>query len=150
METTKEMENNPKLQPSLTINNSNADIFGVNIDDPRVNRTIYDSRGKYFDTFEFNAQFDKYIDQQSKKRLLNNELKTHDLNSIGNKKINMYNIPIGQILINTQIFWFKIFDNIKNRNYIFKNCDYNDFFYAGITLIAVVLLYIILYFVFRG
>ena len=150
METTNEIENNPKLQPSLVINNSNADIFGVSINDPRVNRSMYDSRGKYFDTFKFNAEFDKYVEQQSKQRLLNNELKTHDLNSIENKKINMYNTPIGQILINTQIFWFKIFENIKNRDNIFKNCDYDDFFYAGITLIAVVLLYIISYFVFKG
>ena len=52
METDDEMENNPPLQPSLTELNSNADIFGVVINDPRVDRTMYDSRGKYFDTFK--------------------------------------------------------------------------------------------------
>jgi hypothetical protein len=140
---------NPPLQPSLTINNSNADIFGVNIDDPRVDRSIYDSRGKYFDTFKFNEEFDKYIDQQSKKRLLHNDLKTHDLNSIENTTVDIYNTPINKILINIQVFWFKIFDNIKKGNNIFNNCDYNDFLYAGLTFIIVVLLYIILSFIFN-
>ena len=149
METNKESITNPPLQPSLSsINNSNADIFGVVIDDPRVDRSIYDSRGKYFDTFKFNAEFNKYIDQQSKKRELNNELKTHDLNTIDNKKTDIYHTPIRKILINTQVFWFKIFDNIKNGNNIFKDCDYNDFLYAGITFVAVVLIYIILSFIF--
>ena len=148
METTDEIENNPPLQPSLTENNSNADIFGVVINDPRIDRTMYDSRGKYFDTFKFNAEFDKYIEEQEKKRLLNNELKTHDLNTIENERVDIYNTPIKQILINTQTFWFNIFDNIINGENIFKNCDYGDFFYAGITFIAVVLIYIILSFMF--
>ena len=143
-----EMENNPYLQPSLTEDNNNADIFGVVINDPRIDRSLYDSRGKYFDTFKFNSEFDKYIENQDKKRLLNNELKTHDLNTIENKKIDIYNTPIHQILINTQNFWFTIFDNIKNGENLFKNCDYGDFFYAGITFITVVLFYIILSFIF--
>ena len=148
METDDEIENNPPLQPSLTELNSNADIFGVVINDPRVDRTMYDSRGKYFDTFKFNAKFDEYIEQQEKKRLLNNELKTHDLNTIENKRIDIYDTPIHQILINTQMFWFNIFDNIKNGENIFKNLNYGDFFYAGITFIAIVLIYIILSFIF--
>jgi hypothetical protein len=149
METQKEIETNPPLQPSLSsIDNSNADIFGVVINDPRVDRSMYDSRGKYFDTFKFNAEFNKYIDEQSKERLLNNELKTHDLNVIENTKSDIYNTPISQILINTQNFWFKIFDNIKNGNNIFKDCDYNDFLYTGITFIVVVLIYIVLFFIF--
>ena len=108
----------------------------------------YGSRGKYFDTFKFNAEFDKYIEEQEKKRLLNNELKTHDLNTIENERVDIYNTPIKQILINIQTFWFNIFDNIINGENLFKNCDYGDFFYAGITFIAVVLIYIILSFIF--
>ena len=149
METNEETLTNPPLQPSLSsIDNSNADIFGVVINDPRLDRSIYDSRGKYFDTFKFNAEFDKYVEEQSKKRSLKNELKTHDLNEIQNKKTDIYHTPINQILINIQTFWFKIYDNIKNGNNIFKNCDYNDFLYAGLTFIAVVLIYIILFFLF--
>ena len=153
METTNEMLSNPPLQPDLTKNDknvkNNADIFGIKIDDPRVNRSMYDSRGKYFDSFKFNAGFDEYINQQTKKNLLNNELKTHDLNNIENQKVNVYNLPLKQILINIQTFWFKIYDNIQNGNNLFYNCDYNDFLYVGITLIVVVLLYIILFFIFE-
>ena len=66
------------------------------------------------------------------------------MNTIENERVDIYNTPIKQILINIQTFWFNIFDNIINGENLFKNCDYGDFFYAGITFIAVVLIYIIL------
>ena len=46
---------------------------------------MYDNRGKYFDAYLFNKEFDEYIQKQDKKRLYEQELKTTDLNNIVNK-----------------------------------------------------------------
>ena len=130
------------LQPLLTENNSNSDIYGVNINSKPMDRTMYDNRGKYFDTFKFNQEFDNYIIENEKNRLKHQSLLLHDLNTISNVVDEPYRLSLKQILNNTQSMWFDLIDSG------FKNFTYNYLFYMALTFITIALIYIMLYFIF--
>jgi len=105
--------------------------------------TMYDNKGKYFDLYDFNKNFDSYIEQQQKERLLNEKLKLTDLSTIESIKISPYQLPIDKIMINIKDTWFEIYDNLlKNKN-PFSNFNEDKFFYIGISLIIIALIYII-------
>lgn len=112
------------------------------------NRSMYDNRGKYFDTYQFNKNFDEYIEKQNKKRLKNEELQNHDLNKIDSIKLRPYNLSFSRILKNIQSMWFRYYDNIINGKNIFFGSSYNDLFYLSMTFITIFLIYIILYLIF--
>jgi hypothetical protein len=110
--------------------------------------TMYDNRGKYFDLYNFNKNFDNYIRQQQKQRLLNEKLKLTDLSTIDSIKIKPYQLPLDKILINTKDTWFELYDGLTKGINPLDNFNENKFFYVGITLITFALLYVMFWAVF--
>jgi hypothetical protein len=118
----------------------------------KENESMYDNRGKYFDAFLFNKKFDEYIEQKNKERLLKEKVKLYDLNKAENIKVNPYDLPLNKLLINTKTTWFDMYDNLISGRKIINSNDpeqLDSFFYIGITLIAVAILYIILTYIFN-
>jgi hypothetical protein len=111
--------------------------------------SMYDNRGKYFDLYDFNKDFDNYIRNQQKQRLLNEKLKLTDLSTINSIKIKPYQLPLDKLLINTKNTWFDLYDNIIKGDNPLDNFDEDKIFYVGITLIIFALLYIMLYLFFE-
>ena len=105
-------------------------------------KNMYNNRGKYFDSAQFNKAFDVYIEEQTKDRLLNQKVKLDDLNRIENIKIPPTQLPLKNLFINLKNTWVNLF-NGKN---ILKDTD--DSFYFGLTFIIVALLYLIISFIF--
>jgi hypothetical protein len=116
------------------------------------NQSMYDNKGKYFDQYLFNKKFDDYIEQKNKERLIKEKVKLNDLNQIENIKIEPYQLPLNKLLINIKDTWFNMYDNFINKREIINSDDQsqNDsFFYIGVTLIAIVLLYVTLCYIFN-
>jgi hypothetical protein len=109
---------------------------------------MYNNRGKYFDSAKFNKAFDVYIEEQTKDRLLNQKVKLDDLNKVENIKIQPYQLPLNDILINTKNTWLEIKNNVSEGKNIFDNFNYESTFYVAITFIIIALLYIVIYFLF--
>ena len=137
-------DNNNNNNNNMNDNNMNDNNMNDNNDNVN-NRTLFDNRGRYFDTYKFNKNFDEYIEQTNKQNLINQELKTYDLNKIENITINPYNLTFAEILTNIQSMWFRFYDNLTSGNNILKNSNFNDLFYLAISFISIFLLYIILY-----
>ena len=118
----------------------------------KENLSMYDNRGKYFDAFLFNKKFDEYIEQKNKERLLKEKVKLYDLNKVENIKVNPYDLPLNKLLINTKTTWFDMYDNLVSGRKIINPDDpdqLDSFFYIGITLIVVAILYIMLSYIFN-
>ena len=128
-------------------NNIDYDDYTLdsNVDGVTSNRSVFDNRGRFFDPYKFNKEFEKYIEEQKKKRLKEQELKTYDLNKIDNMIIKPYNLPFKNILLNTQSMWFRFFDNMINGVYIFENSTFDDIFYIALSFITIFLIYVIIY-----
>lgn len=115
------------------------------------NESMYDNRGKYFDSYLFNKKFDEYIEKKNKEKLLKEKVKLYDLNKVENIKVNPYDLPLNKILINTKTTWFDMYDNLVSGRKIINPDDpeqLDSFFYIGITLIVVAILYIMLTYIF--
>lgn len=112
------------------------------------NDTMYNNNGKYFDPYLFNRKFEEYIEQETKERLLSDDIKTNDLEKIENTKIDPYELPLNKIIINTKTMWFNLFDNVINLKSPLDNFTNDDIFYLSISLIIMSLLYIFLYMLF--
>jgi hypothetical protein len=115
------------------------------------NVSMYDNRGKYFDPYLFNQKFDEYIEKKNKERLLKEKVKLNELNEVENIRINPYDLPLNQLLINLKDTWFDMYDNAISGRKIINPEDPNQtdsFFYIGVTLIVVALLYIVLSYIF--
>ncbi len=115
------------------------------------NVSMYDNRGKYFDPYLFNQKFDEYIEKKNKERLLKEKVKLNELNNVENLRVNPYDLPLNQLLINLKDTWFDMYDNAVAGRKIINPEDPNQidsFFYIGVTLIVVALLYIILSYIF--
>jgi hypothetical protein len=115
----------------------------------KTNISMYDNRGKYFDSYLFNRKFDEYIKQKTQERKLKEQVQLYDLDRIDNISIQPYQLPIDKLLINLKNVWFELFDNLierKNPSYLFTT---NNFFYFGITLIVIFILYIMLSYIFN-
>lgn len=111
--------------------------------------SMYDNRGKYFDLYDFNKDFDDYIRQQQKQRLLNEKLKLTDLSTIDSIKIKPYQLPLDKMLINAKDTWFELYDSAVEGENPLKNFNQDKFFYVGITLIVFTLLYLMIVFFFE-
>jgi hypothetical protein len=111
--------------------------------------SMYDNRGKFFDLYDFNKDFDAYIRQQQKQRLLNEKLKLTDLSTIDSLKIKPYELPIDKMLINVKDTWFEMYDKVMEGENPLNNVDDDQFFYVGLTLIVVSLMYVMLWFFFE-
>ena len=112
------------------------------------NISMYDNRGKYFDQYLFNKKFDEYVEQKNKERLLKEKVRLYDLNKVENIEIQPYDLPLNKILINTKNTWFNMYDDVLNKKNPIKSLDFKSFFYIGITLIIVVILYVLLSYIF--
>jgi len=113
------------------------------------NISMYDNRGKYFDQYLFNAKFDEYIDEKNKERLLKEKVKLYDLNKVENIEIQPYDLPLNKILINTKDTWFNMYDDVSNGKNPTKNLNFKSYFYIGVTLIVITILYIFLSYIFN-
>lgn len=114
----------------------------------KTNMSMYDNRGKYFDSYLFNKKFDEYIQQVNKQRLLKEKVQLYDLDRVSNIQIAPYQLPIDKLLINLKNVWFDFFDNIINFKNPLNNFNTTNLFYYGITLITIYLLIIMLSFIF--
>ena len=111
--------------------------------------SMYDNRGKFFDLYDFNKDFDAYIRQQQKQRLLNEKLKLTDLSTIDSIKIKPYQLPIDKMLINVKDTWFEMYDKVMEGENPLNTINDDQFFYVGVTLIVVSLMYVMLWFFFE-
>jgi hypothetical protein len=109
---------------------------------------MYDNRGKYFDAYLFNKEFDEYIQKQDKKRLYEQELKTTDLNNVVNKVPKPYELSLKNILFNIKDTWIIIISKFKSKEYNFNRLNIDSIFYIGLSFIIITLLYILIYFIF--
>ena len=109
-------------------------------------KNMYNNRGKYFDSAQFNKAFDVYIEEQTKDRLLNQKVKLDDLNRIENIKIPPTQLPLKDLFVNIKRAWSNLFNNLFRGKNVFDNTD--DSFYFGLTFIIVALLYLIITFIF--
>jgi len=111
--------------------------------------SMYDNRGKFFDLYDFNKDFDAYIRQQQKQRLLNEKLKLTDLSTIDSIKVKPYELPIDKMLINVKDTWFEMYDKVMEGENPLNTINDEQFFYVGVTLIVVSLMYVMLWFFFE-
>lgn len=113
------------------------------------NISMYDNRGKYFDSYLFNQKFDEYIEKKTTERKLKEQVQLYDLDSIENIQVQPYQLPIDKLLINFKNIWFGLFDDIiqgKNPTDLFTT---SNFFYFGITFIVIFIIYIMLSYIFE-
>lgn len=113
------------------------------------NITMYDNRGKYFDTYLFNQKFDEYIEKKTAERKLKEQVQLYDLDTIENIQVLPYQLPLDKLLINLKNVWFELFDNLTNKKNINELFTINNFFYFGITFIIIFILYIMLSYIFE-
>lgn len=130
------------------MDNTETDIYNVSSGGITSDRTMFDNRGRFFDPYQFNKEFEKYIDDSKKRRLKEQKLKTYDLEKIENARIRPYNMSFSKIIKNIQSMWFRYYDNIRNGKKIFEGASYDDLFYLSITFITVYILYIMIYLIF--
>ena len=130
------------------MDNTETDIYNVSSGGITSDRTMFDNRGRFFDPYQFNKEFEKYIDDSKKRRLKEQKLRTHDLEKIENTRIRPYNMSFSKIIKNIQSMWFRYYDNIRNGKKIFEGASYDDLFYLSITFITVYILYIMIYLIF--
>ena len=130
------------------MDNTVTDIYNVSSGGITSDRTMFDNRGRFFDPYQFNKEFEKYIDDSKKRRLKEQKLRTHDLEKIENTRIRPYNMSFSKIVKNIQSMWFRYYDNIRNGKNIFEGATYDDLFYLSITFITVYILYIMIYLIF--
>jgi len=115
----------------------------------KTNISMYDNRGKYFDTYLFNQKFDQYIKNKNDERLLKQKVQLYDLDRVENIQIAPYQLPLDKLLINLKNVWFELFDNIIQSSNPLDNFTTNNLFYYGISLIIIFLLYIMLSYIFE-
>jgi len=115
----------------------------------KTNMSMYDNRGKYFDSYLFNKKFDQYIEQQNSERLLKQKVQLYDLDNISNIEISPYQLPLNKLLINLKNVWFNLFDSIMYRTNVLDNFTTNNLFYFGISFIVIYILFIILTYIFE-
>jgi hypothetical protein len=114
----------------------------------KTNMSMYDNRGKYFDSYLFNQKFDEYIKKINQERLIKEKVQLYDLDRISNIQIAPYQLPIDKLLINLKNVWFDFFDKLINFKNPFDNFNTTNFFYFGITFITIYVLIIMLSLIF--
>jgi hypothetical protein len=114
----------------------------------KTNVSMYDNRGKYFDSYLFNQKFDSYIEQKTNERKLKEQVQLYDLDNIDNIQIQPYELPLNKLLINFKNVWFELFDDLMNGTNPSNLFTTSNFFYFGITFVVIFLLYIMLSYIF--
>lgn len=114
----------------------------------KTNKSMYDNRGKYFDTYLFNQKFDQYIKEKNDERLLKEKVQLYDLDRVENIQIQPYDLPLNKLLINFKNVWFSFFDKLIQLKNPLDKITTNDMFYYGITFIVIFILYIMLSYIF--
>jgi len=112
------------------------------------NMSMYDNRGKYFDSYLFNQKFDEYIKQKTTERKLKEQVQLYDLDNIENIQVQPYELPINKLLINFKNIWFELFDNLMKKHIPSNLFTTTNFFYFGITFVVIFLLYVLLSYIF--
>lgn len=115
----------------------------------KTNKSMYDNRGKYFDSYLFNQKFDSYIKEQTEERKIKEKVQTYDLDSIDNIQVQPYQLPLNKLLINFKNIWFKLFDDVIDGKNPTNLLTTSNFFYFGITFIVIFILYIMLSYIFE-
>jgi len=115
----------------------------------KTNESMYDNRGKYFDTYLFNQKFDEYIKKKTENRKLKEQVQLYDLDNIDNIQVQPYELPLNKLLINFKNVWFQLFDDLMNGKNPSEMFTTINFFYFGITFIVIFLLYIMLSYIFE-
>lgn len=115
----------------------------------KTNKSMYDNRGKYFDSYLFNQKFDEYIKQKTAERKLKEQVQLYDLDSIDNIQVQPYQLPLNKLLINFKNIWFKLFDDLLNGKNPSDLFVVDNFFYFGMSCIVFFLLYIMLAYIFE-
>ena len=130
------------------MDNTETDIYDVSSGGITSDRTMFDNREKFFDPYQFNKEFEKYIDDSKKRRLKEQKLRSYDLDKLENTRIRPYNMSFSKIIKNIQSMWFRYYDNIRNGKNILEGASYDDLFFLSITFITVYILYIMIYLIF--
>lgn len=134
------------------------------------NISMYDNRGKYFDSYLFNQKFDQYIAEKTAERKLKEQVQLYDLDMVDNIQVQPYQLPLDKLLINFKNVWSQLFDELGKKK-IFSNpinltgltnptnlmdlfdlssiLKVENFFYYGITFIVIFILYIMLSYIFE-
>ena len=98
--------------------------------------------GSIWDPAAFNKQFDTYIEENKKNRLLQQKAKLHDVNEIVNKEPEPFELPINLFIKQLLDTWNKFVSNIIKLDFSVYNS--NDFLNLGVTLIAFAILILLL------
>lgn len=114
----------------------------------KTNMSMYDNRGKYFDTYLFNQKFDEYIREKDGERLLKEKVRLYDLDRVENIQIQPYELPLTKLLINFKNVWFEFFDSVINKKNPLDQITTDNMFYFGTTLVVIFILYIMLSYIF--
>jgi len=141
--------NNTLSLKSLSPTSKNDPISSLTQNYLSGTNSMYDNVGKYFDQNLFNKKFDQYIEKKNKERLTDQEVKTHDLTKNENLVIAPYELPLNKILINVKDTWFQIYDDIAKQKNPIESFNNDTIFYLGISLIAISLLYIMIFYIFE-
>ena len=153
-------DKSPNLNNPISDNNKQYEIGEkkTNFYDPtkplvenylKTNMSMYDNRGKYFDSYLFNKKFDEYISKINAERLLKQKVQLYDLDQIANIQIAPYQLPIGKLLINLKNVWFNLFDSFANgKPFDILTLTSDNFFYLGISLVVIYVLFIVLTYIF--
>ena len=115
----------------------------------KTNMTMYDNRGKYFDSYLFNQKFDEYIKQKTSERKIKEQVQLYDLDNIENIQVQPYELPLNKLLINFKNIWFELFDDLINKKNPSNLFTTTNFFYFGMTFVIIFLLYIMLSYIFE-
>ena len=75
-------------------------------------------------------------------------VKKNIVNRIENIKVQPFQLPLNDILINTKNTWLDIINKTSDGKNIFDNFNYENTFYIAITFIIIALLYVLIYFIF--
>lgn len=115
----------------------------------KTNQSMYDNRGKYFDSYLFNQKFDEYIKEKNAERILKEKVQLYDLDRIENIEIAPYQLPLDKLFINFKDVWVNFFNDLSNGKNPLNDLTTSNFFYYGITLIIIFILYIMLGYIFE-
>lgn len=114
-----------------------------NNENPRINGKA----DNIWDPVAFNKEFEQYIEENKKNRLIQQQAKLHDVNEIQNKEPEPYELPVYLFLQQILVTWNKLFTNILSFDLSIYTA--NDLLNIGITFIAIALLFMFLSNIFK-
>jgi len=94
-----------------------------------------------WDPVAFNKQFDVYIEENKKNRLLQQKAKLQDINDIVNKEPELYELPLNIYLKKLLDTWTKLFTNFYTLDLSIYSA--NDLLNIGITFICIAIIFLL-------